>query len=222
MSPAPLRARTVRPLDVDVAVSAPTLVSTRSASGTPGADAVPPEDEALLVERVRGGEPAAFDVLVRRYLRRAYAVAYRILGHREDAEDLVQEAFMTALDHIDTFRIGEPFGPWFFRILINRGLNARKARAVRQMAPVPQAAADTRSSPLADVERAEVRERFRAALEVMPARQRLVVQLIDVEGMKASDVAAMLEIPPGTVRWYLHEARAALRAALASLHGDDA
>jgi RNA polymerase sigma-70 factor (ECF subfamily) len=188
----------------------------------PEGNATPPEEEPVLVERVRGGETAAFDVLVRRYLRRAYAVAYRILGHREDAEDLVQEAFMTALDHIDTFQVGQPFGPWFFRILVNRGLNARKARAVRQTAPVPDVAADSRSSPLADVERGEVRERFRAALEAMPERQRLVVQLIDVDGMKAPEVAEMLEISPGTVRWYLHQARAALRAALASLYGDDA
>ena len=205
-----------------MAVSAPALVSARSASGITEGDSAPLEDESLLVERVRGGEAAAFDVLVRRYLRRAYAVAYRILGHREDAEDLVQEAFMTALDHIDTFQIGQPFGPWFFRILSNRGLNARKARAVRQTAPVPEATADTRPSPLAETERAEVRERFRAALQAVPERQRLVVQLIDVDGMTASAVAAMLEISPGTVRWYLHAARAALRTTLASLHGDGA
>jgi RNA polymerase sigma-70 factor (ECF subfamily) len=72
------------------------------------------------------------------------------------------------------------------------------------------------------VERAEVRERFRAALAAMPERQRLIVQLIDVDGMRAPEVATMLEISPGTVRWYLHQARAALRTALASLHGDDA
>ena len=205
-----------------MAISARALVSARSASETPGGDTAPPEDETLLVERVRGGDAAAFDVLVRRYLRRAYAVAYRILGHREDAEDLVQEAFMTALDHIDTFQIGQPFGPWFFRILVNRGLNARKARAVRQTAPVPEAAADSRPSPLVEVERAEVRSRFRAALKALPERQRLVVQLIDVDGMKAPEVAAMLEISPGTVRWYLHQARATLREALASLYGGDA
>jgi RNA polymerase sigma-70 factor, ECF subfamily len=205
-----------------VAVSAPAPVSARSASGITEGDSAPLEDESLLVERVRGGEAAAFDVLVRRYLRRAYAVAYRILGHREDAEDLVQEAFMTALDHIDTFQIGQPFGPWFFRILVNRGLNARKARAVRQTAPVPEAAADSRSSPLVEVERAEVRARFRAALEAMPERQRLVVQLIDVDGLKAPEVAEMLDISPGTVRWYLHQARATLRGALAPLRGGDA
>lgn len=192
----------------------------------PPADAPPssagsPADESALIERVRRGDAAAFDALARRYLRRAYAVAYRILGHREDAEDLVQEAFMAALDRIETFEAGRPFGPWFFRILTNRGLNARKARAIRRTDEVPDTAADRGGSPHADAERAEVRERLHAALDAMPERQRVVVQLIEVEGMTAAEVAAMLDIAPGTVRWYLHEARATLRTVLAPLHGDE-
>jgi RNA polymerase sigma-70 factor (ECF subfamily) len=178
-----------------------------------------PEDEGALIERVRRGDTAAFDALVRRHLRRAYAVAYRLLGHREDAEDLVQEAFMTALDHIDRFEPGRPFGPWFFRVLTNRALNFRKARAVRRTEPAQDAADDGRSSPYLDAVRAEVRDRFGAALAALPERQRLIVQLVDVNGMQAAEVASMLELSAGTVRWYLHEARATLRTALASLRG---
>src|SRR5690625_804318 len=82
---------------------------------------VEPIPEAELIEGVRRGDPAAFEALVGRYLRRAHALALRLLGHPEDAEDLVQEVFMTVLEKIDTFEPGRPFGPWFFQILRNRG-----------------------------------------------------------------------------------------------------
>ena len=178
------------------------------------------QEESALVRRVRNGDVEAFDGLVRRYLRRAYAVAYRLLGHREDAEDLVQEAFMTALDRIETFDVERPFGPWFFRILTNHGLNARKARSVRRTEAVPETMDDERASPQLDAERAEIRDQLRVALDALPERQRFVVQMVDVEGMETAEVAAMLDLSPGTVRWYLHQARATLRSELAALCGD--
>lgn len=178
-------------------------------------------EEAAIVRQVRNGDVEAFDALVRRYLRRAYSVAYRLLGHREDAEDLVQEAFLTALDRIETFDVERPFGPWFFRILTNHGLNARKARAVRRTEAVPETMDDERVSPHLDAERAEIREQLRVALDGLPERQRFVVQMVDVEGLETAEVAAMLDVSPGTVRWYLHQARATLRGELAALCGDD-
>src|SRR5256885_1669225 len=63
----------------------------------------PDPHEAAAIVRVQGGDTAAFDLLVRRYMRPAFAVAYRVLGHREDAEDVVQEAFLAALANIRTF-----------------------------------------------------------------------------------------------------------------------
>lgn len=194
----------------------------------PGDSAIPPCDdparaeERALVERVRRGDAAAFEVLVRRHLRPAYAIAFRILLHREDAEDLVQEAFMMALDHFATFDPGRPFAPWLYRIVVNRGLNARKARARRRTEPVLDSVDDGRASPGAEAEYAEVRERFALALEQLPERQRLAVRLIDVDGLETAEVAEMLGVAPGTIRWYLHQARATLRGVLAPLHGDDA
>ena len=179
------------------------------------------QEEAALVKRVCRGDVEAFDVLVQRYLRRAYAIAYRLLGHREDAEDLVQEAFLTALDRIETFDVERPFGPWFFRIVTNHGLNARKSRALRQTEMIPETADDESASPQIDAERAEIREQLRVALAALPERQRFVVQMVDVEGMQPAAVAAMMDLSPGTVRWYLHQARAALRSELAVLYGDE-
>jgi RNA polymerase sigma-70 factor, ECF subfamily len=173
------------------------------------------DDEAVLVERVRAGDAAAFEVLVNRYLRRAFSVAYRLLGQKEDAEDLVQEAFMAVLQRIDTFQAGRPFAPWFFRILVNRGLNARKARSLRAVDDIPDTAAHHGPSPEREAERTELGERLRSAMERLPERQRTIVQLFDLEGMAGPEIAEILEISDGTVRWHLHEARKTLRQALA-------
>ena len=172
-------------------------------------------DEPDLVRRVRRGDCDAFDLLVTRYLRRAFSLAYRLLSHREDAEDLVQEAFMTALQRIDSFEEGRPFGPWFFRILVNRGLNARKRRALRATDVIPDGTATALCSPDRDAERGELRDRLRAAMERLPERQRVIVQLFELEGFAGAEIAEILDIAEGTVRWHLHEARRALRADLA-------
>lgn len=154
---------------------------------------------------------------MRRYTRRAYGLAYRLLGHREDAEDLVQDAFMTALRRIETFDATRQFGPWFFRLLTNRGLNARQARSLRRVEPLLEDRMGREASPLELLERTETRERFRRALEALPERQRIAVELFDVEGFSSTEIAATMEVPAGTVRWYVHEARRALRKALAPL-----
>jgi RNA polymerase sigma-70 factor (ECF subfamily) len=178
-------------------------------------------EEAALLARVQAGDVAVFDVLVRRYLRRAFAIAYRLLGHREDAEDLVQDAFLIALERIGSFDLTRPFGPWFFRIVVNRGLNARKSRAVRRTEATPLETLEAaESSPSAVLESAEIRERFHAALEKLSQRQRLIVELSDLDGLSGVEIATMLKLSQGTVRWHLHMARHALRKALAPLHGD--
>ena len=175
------------------------------------------EDDSALVERVRAGDVEAFDQLVRRHSKRAYALAYRLLGHREDAEDLVQDAFIQALDRIDTFERGRPFAPWFFRILTNRGLNARQSRALRTMAEVPEDAASPSGSPAQDAERDELRTRLREAVAKLPERQQLIVQLFEVDGWTSAEIASALGISDGTVRWHVHEARRVLRAELEPL-----
>lgn len=178
-------------------------------------------EEAAILARVQQGDIAAFDLVVRRYLRRAFAIAYRVLGHREDAEDLVQDAFLTALERIASFDRSRPFGPWFFRIVVNRGLNARKARAIRRTEAMPADVAEPgEPSPAGLYERTEIRERFHAALAGLSQRQRLIVELADIDGMSGVEIAAMLGVSQGTVRWHLHMARHALRKALAPLRGE--
>ena len=179
-----------------------------------------PESERALLELVRQRDASAFDELVRRYLRRAFAVAYHVMHHREDAEDLVQETFITVLEQIDRFDIERAFAPWFFRILVNRGLNARKSRTVRQTEQMPPDAAGGEGPPDGVAERRELAERVRAAVDQLPERQRLILRLSELEGFTSVEIADILDLSQGTVRWYLHEARNALRITLAPLAGE--
>ncbi|MEP6686710.1 MAG: sigma-70 family RNA polymerase sigma factor [Gemmatimonadales bacterium] len=178
----------------------------------------PDPEESEAIRRVQAGDTAAFDLLVRRYMRQAFAVAYRVLGHREDAEDVVQEAFLAALANIRTFDTTRRFGPWLYRIVVTRGLNFRKARSRRTTEMLEDGGvASTLPGPAADAEQDSLRAAIAEALGRLPERQRMVVQLFDLDGFAGSEIGAMLGISPGTVRWYLHEARQALRGMLAHL-----
>jgi RNA polymerase sigma-70 factor, ECF subfamily len=176
--------------------------------------------EPALLDLVRQRDSSAFDELVRRYLRRAFAVAFHVMRHREDAEDLVQEVFITVLAQIDRFDHERAFAPWFFRILVNRGLNARKSRAVRQTEPMPIDAATAGGTPDRLAERREIQARVREAVDLLPERQALVLRLSELEGFTSVEIADILELPQGTVRWHLHEARNALRVSLAPFAGE--
>jgi RNA polymerase sigma-70 factor, ECF subfamily len=197
-------------------LAVPSDPSAREAGASVAATAL---EESELVERVRRGDVAAFDVLVERHMRRAFAVAYRVLGHREDAEDLVQDAFLAALEKLDTFQPGRSFGPWLYRIVVNRGLNARKARSLRETDPISPDVSSATPSPLRETERSELRTHLAAAMRELPERQRTVVQLVELEGFSSAEVAEMLDLSDGTVRWHLHQARQRLRQVLEPFSG---
>ena len=178
------------------------------------------ESDAALIARVRGGDVAAFSGIVERHMRSAFGIAYHVLQHREDAEDAVQQAFMAALARLDTFDATRPFGPWISRVVLNHARSARRARTrlVRGwVEPIETIETAPLAAPDRAAERREIRERVRAALELLPERQRLAVQLIDIEGYGPADVAAVLHLSPVTVRWHSMAARRKLRRLLAPL-----
>jgi RNA polymerase sigma-70 factor (ECF subfamily) len=182
------------------------------------------ESDAALVARVQRGDREAFDGLARRYARRAFAVANRIVQNGADAEDVVQDSFIAAVNAIQSFDATRPFGPWFMRIVLNKALTALRSRTAESR-HVRTAELSERDALAVSAEvlrdRAEIRDRFRAALRLLPERQQLIVQLADVEGFTSAEIAERLEIPSGTVRWLLHQARATLRVALAPLRRTD-
>src|SRR5262245_3792204 len=177
-------------------------------------------EESILVRRVQQGDIDAFDVLVRRYLERAYRVAYRVVQHRQDAEDLVQDSFLRALERIDQCAIDRPFGPWFFRIVMTQGINARRQRKRRETSALADNVVAGGISPDIEVERATEHARLHAAIDRLPKQQRLIVELSELEGFSSHEIADMMDMAAGTVRWHLHQARAALRAGLVSQTGE--
>ena len=171
--------------------------------------------------RVRAGDRSAFDALVHAYMRQAFQLAYRVVNHREDAEDLVQEAFLAAYQYLDSYDASRPFGPWLMRIVLNRGANLRRSRARRETEPETDAVSPAPSA-LDESERAEARVQLTRAMATLSERQRMIVTLFDVDGLTSTEIGEMLDLSPGTVRWHLHEARGTLRRALSRFFKGDA
>lgn len=174
-----------------------------------------------LLARVREGDRGAFGELLTRYLSRALSLATRIVRHREDAEDVVQDAFLRALDHIEQFDASRPFWPWLARIVVNRGLDVATRRATRDVVELGDDLVDRRPDPAEAAERAEVSRRFREAVGGLSPRRRLVVQLFELDGFSVAEIAQLIGGSTATVRWHLHMARRDLRAALSTFRPEE-
>ena len=174
--------------------------------------------DADLVERSRSGDLGAFDQLVDRHVDAAYATAFALLANPADAEDVCQDAFITALERLDQCRDGARFRPWLLQIVRNRAHNLRRYYGVRSevnitdISPVRSA-----SNPSLDAERAELRGQLTIALLKLTDLQRQVVVLFDMEGWNHHDISETLDISEGASRAALFKGRTALRQLLASL-----
>ena len=176
-----------------------------------------PADERALVLAAQRGEREAFSELVRTHERRAYAVARAIVVNHEDAEDAVQEAFLHAYRALHRFLPDQAFGAWLHRIVANAALDITRRRKVRDADELPE----TVASPFRDpAESSELRRRLKEALDSLPARQRAVIVLHDVEGYKHAEIGVTLGIPEGTARSDLHYARSHLREVLGSVRSE--
>lgn len=141
-------------------------------------------------------------------------VAGAVTGNAFDADDAAQEAFLSALDRIETYDRSRPFGPWLLRIATNAAIDLLRRRAVRASDALDDRLAAGGRSPAADAEVSDLRERLRVALAGLPERQRMAITLFDVEGYPHAEIAGILGIPEGTVRSDVFHARRALREAL--------
>lgn len=176
-----------------------------------------PENERELVLAAQRGQREAFSALVRMHERRAYAVARAIVANHEDAEDAVQDGFLHAYRALDRFLPDQAFGAWLHRIVANAALDITRRRKVRDTDELPETVASRFRDP---AEGSELRSRLAAALETLPARQRAVIVLHDVEGFKHSEIGTILSIPEGTARSDLHYARSHLRAILSEVRNE--
>jgi RNA polymerase sigma-70 factor, ECF subfamily len=176
------------------------------------------ETDAWLVARTRDGDPAAFEKLVRRHLQAAHAVALAELSDVRDAEDAVQDSFITALQRLDDCRDTAAFGAWLRQIVRNRARSLRRREQVRDTDSLEVAVmASATDDPARELDRSRLRKRLELALSTLPAVQRRVVLMHDLEGYRHREIAAELGIPEGTVRSHLFFARRALRERLGGM-----
>jgi RNA polymerase sigma-70 factor, ECF subfamily len=181
---------------------------------------VRPESDARLVGRALEGDRAAFEMLVRRHLDAAYAIALAELADARDAEDAVQDAFITALERLDDCRDPAAFGAWLRQIVRNRARTVRRREKLRQTEDITLVvAASSQDDPARDLDRSELRERLESALGTLTETQRSVVLMHDLEGYRHREIAHELGIPEGTVRSHLFFARRALRDRLGGADG---
>lgn len=142
-------------------------------------------------------------------------MAVAVLTEPADAEDVCQDAFITALEQLDTCRQPDHFGSWLLRIVRNRAISAQRRRKVRDAIPLEWAEhASGTGSPAADADRSLLRDRLSTAVATLPERQREVLLLHDLEGWKHREIGDLLNLPEGTVRNLLFQARRAMRQEL--------
>jgi RNA polymerase sigma-70 factor, ECF subfamily len=166
--------------------------------------------EADLLAACRRGELRAFERLYEAHSSRLKSVAFHILGHRQDAEDAVQETFVKLYRAIDGFQGQSGIGTWLCRILINVCYDVARKR--KREADPEEHRLETRAAPAGREPALKVA--LETAVGRLDAKHRMVFLLFEVEGLRHQDIAAILEIPEGTSKAWLFEAKRELKRML--------
>jgi RNA polymerase sigma-70 factor, ECF subfamily len=186
-----------------------------------------PSQESELIARILAGERQLFHELVRPYERSLYFAAYSILENEHDAEDVAQETVLKTLKNLPSFRGEAKFGTWLVSIAINEArarlrhdrvlkfdsIDAAQEAEDREFAPA--LITDWREVPSEALERKELRELLRSALESLPGMYREVLILRDVQEFNIADTAAALGVNEGVVKTRLLRARLMMQKILA-------
>jgi RNA polymerase sigma-70 factor (ECF subfamily) len=178
------------------------------------------EDDAAAIARVLGGDTGAFRVLVERYQARVLQLVRGLAPRSSAHEDIAQEAFVSAFVALPSF---DPqrgrFASWLFTIAKNNCFNALKRKAPWPLADAHEPVAAT--TPADELANADARRRLDAALDALPDGLRSAFVLMELVGLSAEQIAEMDDVAAGTIRSRLSRAKAALRAALSPLRGEE-
>ena len=193
--------------------------------------------DAELVRSAKAGELSAFEELATRHERKIYSVAYRILQNPHDAEDVTQQAFLSAVENLMAFREESSFATWISRIATfaalkvirkRKGLDtvSLEANTERQddydSIPHPEYIADWKQSPEQLVNRNEIQRLLDEALTGLDEKHRVVFVLRDIEGLSVRETAEALDLTEANVKMRLLRARLQLREQLTRTLGDPA
>ncbi len=179
-------------------------------------------DEAALIQQAKKGDVTAYNRLVLFYQERVYNVTYRIMGEPQAAEDLTQEAFISAYKSLNQFR-GGSFKSWLLRIATNACYDELRRRKRRPQSSLDELTADNESfaflrspdiGPEGKQQQLELMRAIEHCLETLPDDQRVTAVLGDVEGYNYQEIASIMNVSLGTVKSRLSRARAKLRECL--------
>ncbi len=190
---------------------------------------VDPDEQALL-DRIRAGDSQSFERLVKEQTGRILGLAWRLVGNREEAEDLVQEAFLRLHRALPDFRGDSLVSTWLYRTTTRLAIDhLRRERLKRKLfffradndAPDPvELASDTRDNPGRKYQSKEAMKMLRRGLNKLSPRQRVIFTLRHHEGLALQEIADHLGLETGTVKSHLHRAVTTLRLELAEFRED--
>jgi RNA polymerase sigma-70 factor (ECF subfamily) len=176
--------------------------------------------DTQIIERTLGGEPEAFNLLVRRWERHIYGLTLRMLGRDEEARDATQETFLSAYRNLSKFRGEAKFSSWIYRIALNicntklrsrpRGAVSLDGEREENGFEVAAETADLNGS----IQQEQVARHVRRALQGLPAEMRQVIIMKEYEGLKFSEIAEILGIPLSTVKTRMYTGLTELRKRL--------
>jgi RNA polymerase sigma-70 factor (ECF subfamily) len=183
---------------------------------------MPFDPDCQIIQEIRTGQPRRFAVLVDRHKDRALTLAVRMVGNREEAEELVQDSFVRAFRNLDEFRGDARFGTWFHRIVYN----ACMTKVMRRKEDPLEAGFDEmllaevaapEEDALKRLEDAELQASLGRAIGRLPEKQRTAVTLFYVQEMTYEEIAEVTGQPMGSVKTYLFRGREALRRSVLEL-----
>jgi RNA polymerase sigma-70 factor, ECF subfamily len=185
----------------------------------------PVSEELMLVNAARGGDVGAFEQLVRKYDRNVFRIANHITQNREDAEDVVQDAFLKAFQNLGQFQGQSKFYTWLVRIAVNEALMRLRRRRPERMVSldedintgedtIPREVADWAPNPEQLYNQSELGEILQKTIQGLPPSFRTVFVLRDVEGLSTEETADALGLSIPAVKSRLLRARLQLRERL--------
>ncbi len=180
-------------------------------------------DEQECIRQSLAGKPEAFAVLVQRHQRMIHSLTYRITGSLTDAEDLAQETFVRAWQHLDSFQGEAKFSTWLCRIAMNTSLNWRRREGRRHEVHQTWASHALNDGAPQDsgTGSSELNHRVQAALDRLPAKQRAAIALTVYQEMDHGEAARVLGCAEATVSWRVFSARRKLKRWLKSEVSDE-
>jgi RNA polymerase sigma-70 factor (ECF subfamily) len=178
------------------------------------------ESEEDLIRRVKNGDCEAFSPLVERYKLPLYKVMYRMVHNRDDAEDLVEEAFIRSYKAIARFETGRPFFSWICRIAVNNAINYLKKERrghIQSVDEIQYSLAAKKGNPVEMTKQKMLEEKITAAMALLPANYRTILTLKIEQDFSYEEIGRILKIPKGTVMSRLSRARQKLKEIFTSL-----